>query len=153
MTKCARTHTHTRTHAPLWWRARIENGEDLCILGQQGSFITVLQNLALDAGNFMQCSGMYFSLWFTILLLLMQTYLWLGSTGILHASQRWFPLPFWSRNCHSGHVPYTTNIQECKYCNILSVFCFFFFPFQWKIGLRHRPKKTKVCRKSGTISR
>lgn len=40
---------------------------------------------------------------------------------------RWFPLPFWSRNCHSGHVPYITDaIQEC--INILTyLWCFVFF--------------------------
>ena len=69
----AHTHacTHTHTH-PSGWRARMENGKIYSTLGEQRSFIKVLQSLALDAGNWEQCSGMYFSLWFTILLLLMQ---------------------------------------------------------------------------------
>lgn len=51
---------------------------------------------------------------------------------------------FWSRNCHSGHVPCTTNtIQECVN-TVTYLWCFFFyFSSQWKIDLCHRPKKKK----------
>ena len=126
------THTHTRMH-PSGWRARIENGEDLQHSGTAREFHYS------PAESSPGCWKLTAVLWNVFLPLIhhpatfnADLTLWLGSTGILHASQRWFPLPFWSRNCHSGHVPYTTNtIQECV--NTVTYFrVFFFFPFSGK---------------------
>lgn len=99
--------------------------------GPQRNFIKVLQNPAME-------TALTAVLWNAFPPLIhhpgpvhADLTLWLGSPVVLHASQRWFPLPFWSRNCHSGHVPCTTNaIQECR--KILTHFWWFFFPLSEK---------------------
>ena len=148
------THTHACTHThPSGWRARTENGEDLLHSRRAGQFH---QGSAEPSPG---CWKLTAVLWNVFLPLIhhpatfnVDLTLWLGSTGILHASPRQFPLPFWSQNCRSGHVPCTTNtIQECV--NTVTYFRVFFFFLSVENRLMPQAKrKTKVCRKSGAIS-